>query len=310
MAFFLIALLFLFILGYLAQTTGLCLVKGVNQALDKRPQFLMAILLSGVLGWVSLLLADKMDIDVPFKMYTIHWTALLGGTLFGFGAAINNGCGVSTISKLSRGDTLMIATVSGWLIGWILLASISHHLPQRLGTSLPPWHFQALIVASVVIGLGIVLVRKWDARLWICMLVIGLMANIAFLYEPKWTPSSYLSDVSLSLWEETNERLPTVERSLLLLSLIMGMVGAALKTRSFRLSIQPVSRYWFHLFAGVLMGIGASLAGGGNDSQLLLSLPSFSPSGFMAILSMLFGIFLGLRIPQHLRKAPIVDKRK
>lgn len=48
MTFFFVVFLFLFILGYLAQTTGLCLVRGVSDALDKRAQFLFSILLSDV----------------------------------------------------------------------------------------------------------------------------------------------------------------------------------------------------------------------------------------------------------------------
>ncbi|NGN99802.1 YeeE/YedE family protein [Grimontia sp. S25] len=307
MTFFLIAIFFLFVLGYLAQTTGLCLVKGVNQALDKRPQFLIAILTSGVLAWVSLLVADMMTIEVPFRVYAIQWTALIGGVLFGFGAAMNQGCGVSTISKLSRGDTLMIATVSGWLIGWILLASVDDSLPPRLSSALPQWHFTALLVSSLLIGAGILLIKRWDTRLWLSMLAIGLMGSLTFLYEPKWTPSGYLSDLSLSVWEETDERMPSFERSLLLFALVAGMASAALITRSFKLNLQPFYMYWRHLFAGVLMGIGASLAGGGNDSQLLLSLPAFSLSGFAAVMSMLFGIFIGLRAPRLLRRTTIVS---
>jgi hypothetical protein len=48
--------------------------------------------------------------------------------------------------------------------------------------------------------------------------------------------------------------------------------------------------------AGACMGIGASLALGGNDSQLLLALPTLSPGGMTAILGMLIGIWSGLYI--------------
>jgi hypothetical protein len=48
--------------------------------------------------------------------------------------------------------------------------------------------------------------------------------------------------------------------------------------------------------AGTSMGIGAALARGGNDSQLLLTLPVFSPAGITAVASMLVGLYLGLRI--------------
>tara|TARA_R110001583_G_scaffold154593_1_gene306285 strand:- start:1231 stop:1395 length:165 start_codon:yes stop_codon:yes gene_type:complete len=44
------------------------------------------------------------------------------------------------------------------------------------------------------------------------------------------------------------------------------------------------------------MGVGASLAHGGNDTQLLLALPALTPAGFTAILSMVAGIWIGLHV--------------
>ncbi|WP_028022908.1 YeeE/YedE thiosulfate transporter family protein [Enterovibrio calviensis] len=301
MSFFLVVFFFLFVLGYLAQSTGLCLVRGVNEALDKRPQFLFSILLSGVVGWVSFVVADLLSIDVSFRVFAVQWTAMFGGVLFGVGAALNFGCGVSTISKLSRGDTLMIATVTGWFIGWFLLTGISEHLPSRVASTPSDMHFTALVVISVVVALCIALVSAMDTRLWLSMLTIGLMASLTFLYEPRWTPSGYLSDVSASLWQKDTVRWPNIERTLFLFALIGGMVVAALKTRSFRWKVKRLPRYMHHLIAGVLMGCGASIAGGGNDSQLMLSLPAFSPYGFVTVLSMLVGIALGLKLPKRFK---------
>ena len=51
-----------------------------------------------------------------------------------------------------------------------------------------------------------------------------------------------------------------------------------------------------HSSAGVLMGIGAALAGGGNDSQLLLALPSLSFAGLATVLSILCGIYAVHRV--------------
>jgi len=44
------------------------------------------------------------------------------------------------------------------------------------------------------------------------------------------------------------------------------------------------------------MGLGASLALGGNDSQLLLVLPALSPAGLLSTAGIVFGIWFGLRI--------------
>ncbi|MGF1707207.1 YeeE/YedE thiosulfate transporter family protein [Enterovibrio baiacu] len=302
MTFFFVVFLFLFILGYLAQTTGLCLVRGVNDALDKRPQFLFSILFSGVLGWVSFLVADVLAINVSFKIHAVQWTALFGGVLFGVGAALNFGCGVSTISKLSRGDTLMIATVLGWLIGWFLLTGMSDILPSRAASTPSDMHFTALVVISALVLVSIAFVPTVNTRLWLSMLTIGLMASLTFLYEPRWTPSSYLSDLSHSIWEKDATQWPSMERTLFLLALIGGMVVAALKTRSFKWKVKHLPRYGYHLFAGVLMGSGASIAGGGNDAQLMLSLPAFSPYGFVTVFSMLVGIALGLKLPTWFKR--------
>jgi hypothetical protein len=42
-------------LGYLAQTTGLCMVRGVNEWKSGKPEFLLAILSSGALAWAAML---------------------------------------------------------------------------------------------------------------------------------------------------------------------------------------------------------------------------------------------------------------
>ncbi|WP_407332561.1 YeeE/YedE thiosulfate transporter family protein [Enterovibrio sp. 27052020O] len=301
MSFFFVVSLFLFILGYLAQTTGLCMVRGVNEALDKRPQFLLSILLSGVLGWVSFFVADLLTIDVSFKVYEVQWTAFFGGVIFGLGAALNSGCGVSTISKLSRGDTLMIATVFGWLIGWFLLTGFSGYFPSRVASIPSSAHFMVLMILSLLVIVGGTFVRMMNTRLWLSMLMIGLMASLTFLYEPKWTPSSYLFDMSSSFWQVDAARWPSTERTLFLVALVGGMVAAALKTRSFHWKVKGMSAYGYHLIAGVMMGSGASIAGGGNDSQLMLSLPAFSPHGFVSVLSMLLGIVLGIKLPRLLK---------
>ena len=127
------------------------------------------------------------------------------------------------------------------------------------------------------------------------MLFIGAMASIVFLYEPKWTPSGLLKDLGLALWTGDQSGWPSVERFMLMAALLGGMVIAALSTRAFNLSLAGWRVLSRHLTAGVLMGVGAAVASGGNDSQLLLGLPAFSPAGLATVLSMLVGIYFGRR---------------
>lgn len=296
MTLFIVALILIAVLGYLAQTTGLCMVRGVNEAAKGKPQFLLAIVFSGAFAWVSVLIAYLLGLSIPFISYEVTVFAVLGGLLFGLGAVFNNGCGVSTISKLARGQLAMLATIVGWLVGWVLLTTfMPAQQPARFQLT-TEWHYGGLFILSIVILFFVSRLNKPDRKIWAGMLVIGLMASIAFLYEPKWTPSGLLKDVSLALWHSDQGRWPSIERFMLIAALIGGMVIAALWTQSFKLVLSSWRVFLRHLFAGMLMGIGAAIASGGNDSQLLLALPALSPAGVITVLSMLVGIYVGRKI--------------
>jgi hypothetical protein len=287
----LIASFLLAIIGYLAQTTGLCMVRGVQEALAGKPSFLLAILFSGTLGWFSLVAALIFGIENPFTSYHFHYWSILGGCLFGIGAALNNGCGVSTVSKLARGQVVMVSTVLGWIIGWQLeellvinIVRISYAIPQYA-------HFSVLITLSLCLITLTMRFSKEERKTWLSMLAIGLVAGVAFLLEPNWTPSSLLRDLSLSRWDSSSSHWPTPGRFFLFMSLIGGMIGAAMWTKSFELQSASLVVVLRHLLAGTLMGVGAAIAGGGNDSLLLLALPALSLSGLTAVLSIVIGIY-------------------
>ncbi|MDP2562905.1 YeeE/YedE thiosulfate transporter family protein [Psychrobium sp. 1_MG-2023] len=299
------SLVLLMVLGYLAQTTGLCLVRGVKETIAGRPLFLLAILFSGSFSWLAMLVAKWYEVESSLIATSVHWSVIVGGVLFGCGAAFNQGCGVSTISKLARGQLVMIATIGGWFIGWLLLtlfirdATSTNSLLHIYWDDY--WHHGMLIAFSFLMLVVCWRLNTEDKKMWLSMLTIGLMASLVFLYQVKWAPSSLLKDLSSAMLFYIP--FPENERYLLLASLLVGMVLAAVKTKAFKVNKGHGLGYIKHLIAGVLMGVGAALAGGGNDSQLLLALPALSPAGLSAVLSMLFGIYVVQRVSHLLKKA-------
>ena len=301
MALLLGALILAALLGYLAQTTGLCMVRGMNEWMDGNPMFMLAILLSGVLAWVAAMTSYYAGFSPPFKAFEANGWFALGGLLFGLGTAFNQGCGVSTLSKLSRGNLQMSATLVGWVLGWFALANlqpdvtVSELSPPSLTT------YGTLAVLSMAISIWALLGDQPRKKLWFGMMGIGLLAGFLFLYEPRWTPSGLLHDVSAAGLHGDNSRWPSLPRYYLLLALIGGMMVAAWRTKHFDLKFPRWHVWLIHLLAGTLMGLGASLAMGGNDSQLLLALPALSPAGFLAVTCMMLGIALGLKIYKRLK---------
>ena len=131
------------------------------------------------------------------------------------------------------------------------------------------------------------------------MIGIELLSGFIYLYQPKWPPSGLLNQLSGALIDDQLTNWPSIEQYILFGALLLGMFLGAWHTKRFSF-ISSNIRHWIeHLFAGTLMGIGASLAMGGNSVQLLLALPSFSPAGFGSITGMLLGIWIGLYTRKH-----------
>ncbi|MCJ8321282.1 MAG: YeeE/YedE family protein [Colwellia sp.] len=290
----LIVLILVCILGFLAQSTGLCMVKGVNEWKAGNKEFLLAIIFSGILAWVATLFAHYADIPLKFRTYQISGWFLFGGFIFGIGTAFNQGCGVSTLGKLARGDSKMIATIVGWLVGWTILAHwqpaidvMKNPLPSNIT-------YLLLMVSSLALIIWAFLGNKQRKTLWFSMMGIGLLAGFIFLYEPKWPPSGLLNQLSSALIDNKTKNWPSLEQYFLFIALLLGMFLAAWRTNKFMFVASNIKHWAGHLVAGTFMGIGASIAIGGNDSQLLLALPAFSPGGIVAVIGMLAGIWVGL----------------
>lgn len=163
----LMPLILVFTLGYLAQTTGLCMVRGVNELKQGNPVFLLAILLSGTFSWVAVLCSFYLDIPVHLKIYSANVWIAVGGLIFGFGTAFNQGCGVSTLSKLSRGDLKMVATILGWLIGWSLLAKLQLNFKSSQLPSPAIIEYSILLILSIVICIWVLLGDARRKKLWL-----------------------------------------------------------------------------------------------------------------------------------------------
>ena len=170
-----IALILVGIIGFLAQSVGLCMARGVNECRNGKPEFLLAVLLSGVLAWVAVLYSSYFKLPSHFTAYQADVWFALGGLIFGLGTAFNQGCGVSTLSKLARGDSRMIFTLLGWLIGWTILAVWDPVIDHTL------WFFPEHITLATLASSSIALLiwalvgDKKRQKLWLTMMTIGLV---------------------------------------------------------------------------------------------------------------------------------------
>lgn len=80
-----------------------------------------------------------------------------------------------------------------------------------------------------------------------------------------------------------------------MLGLLAGMIASALQRGSFGWHRpRDVAGWLRHAGGGALMGSGAAMVPGGNDTLLLGSLPAMTASALLSYLSMLAGVALAL----------------
>ncbi|MFC6672829.1 YeeE/YedE thiosulfate transporter family protein [Marinobacterium aestuariivivens] len=305
------ALLLVAVLGYLTQITGLCLVRGVREWSQGRPEVLISILCCGVLVWVVASIAPYVGATIPFLVFKPGPGFAIGGFMFGLGTAFNQGCSISTLSRLASGELRMLTTPLGWIVGWFTL---TWWQPDLHVTALPgpdSLHFAILFTASCGLAIRALRGDRSRQRLWFGMMGIGLLSGLLFLYEPGWSPGSLMQEQIAAALNGDVHPPPPLPRYALVLALLVGMSLGAHRLKKLQLRSTTVGPLFLHLLAGTLMGVGTALAMGGNDSQLLLALPAFSPAGFLTVGCILAGIRLGLFVLDlhHKSGSPQVERR-
>jgi len=118
---------------------------------------------------------------------------------------------------------------------------------------------------------------------------VGLLVGALFLIKPAWSPSDFVRDLGLAIVQADPAGLPALDRVLFLVAMLVGMAHGARRYRLFKWQMPDGPGSLKYLLSGGFMGLGAALALGGNDYQLLLAMPALSLAGASALLSMLLG---------------------
>lgn len=321
-----LSLLCVALIGFATHRASLCNVRAVAEIMRCRSAFLLWSMVRAMLWMATLTGALVWLFDAPtatvLTQKSLPW-AVVGGLLFGVGAAVNGGCSLSTLHRLVEGELGMLLTLGGFAAGvglWIVFAGagassaalIAAPSPWRQGSLLAPWALVALAVwalfeARRLWRLG----RSGAATSWgdrilspsyhlsVVAVLLGLGGGFLYAVEGAWSYTNYLrAEVSHLLGHLAA---PTRWHGLLVAGLLLGMWLSALQRRAVALRIPTrAGRALRHAVAGLLMGAGAALIPGGNDTLLLSSLPALSPTAGAAYAAMLLAIAAVLRIQEAL----------
>lgn len=121
------SLLLAVLLGFTFHRASLCTVRAVAEVMSTRRAHMALAMLKTVLCVFAVAVPVVLlspDSAAPLRSYPVSVAAVGGGFVFSLGAAVNNGCALSTLWHLASGNLWMLTTIGGYSIGVAVLASV------------------------------------------------------------------------------------------------------------------------------------------------------------------------------------------
>lgn len=291
----LISLLLSFLIGWVSQRMGMCLVKATGLLLNRRPTLFVSLIGCGLFGLLLAPFYRLFGISQPLFIPEVGYLSLVtGGLLFGLASVLNDGCSVGTLTKLASGNFTKAFTIIGWVLGIVLWHRLNM-LPEHKTLQMPTISSgQYWLTLGIVLAALLFLIRvHGDKHLVLSSMLLGALTSALYTFEPLWTPSVFFYNLSQLFWMPGQGSL-TGERLAVFGMLIVGMLSYTVHRRTFSYERFEGRAALKHLLAGVLMGIGASMMLGGNDSQILLVFPTLTWVGAVPLVSIVVGILVGV----------------
>ncbi len=280
-------LLLTFVLGALLSRVSLCAVAGMQQAVaygDLTGLKRLTLATCGA-GLSLLLLAGLLpgQVRLPNDMH-LHLSLIAGAVLLGLGAMINGGCYLGSVLYLGTGNLNFLFTLLGLGLG-LRGAAVWSPLPFA-ATPMFRMAMGYLWMAGLGAFVILIVVLTWRGRgkgQWLA-LCAGLLAGLVYARHPNWSYGSALEALARGHTALTHWRAHVPA-----FALFAGAIGAGIVGGRFNLKWPKPARALRCLSGGAIMGCGAALIPGGNDSLLLWAIPGLTAYGAVA-----FGLMLGV----------------
>lgn len=295
----------LFLIGYASQRSGVCMVRAVREVVERRRVHRIAGFALAAASAMLLMAAAELAGARPFA--TIMGAApdalaLAGGAVFGLGALISGRCAMGTLAALTAGELSRLGAIAAMFIAALLLgpsmSGAALMLPVR-GASISPLAARPALAIGVGLVLAVLAAAYIYRRLgwkkprggWsplVAMPLIGAASGALFALDLHWVYTSQLAALAQGALPLTLATLLTPA------PLVVGMLIAARIGGMQRWRLGSLSDWALAVVGGLLMGLGATLVPGGNDTMLFTGVPLLLPNLLAAYAAFIATLLLGL----------------
>jgi len=283
------------LMGYAIQRGGTCTVAALEELVHQRRWTRLRALLEAslwVLGGFVLLRALGRLPQLPMG-YPLHWHAAFGGALLGLGALINGGCVFAVVARVGCGQWAWLATPAGFLLGYALMARWTG-AATAMPLALPGWLQEIPLGWGLLVGAAALLRLAWLAwravahwrlgqRAWsphLATIVIGLTFLLLFVSVGAWAYTDVLAELASGRFMQLGLR------GWLLPAMFVGALYGGWTAGLWQHRWPSRVTLARCVCGGLLMGAGAVLVPGGNDSLTLFGMPLLWPNAWLAFASM------------------------
>ena len=311
------AVLLAAVIGFAVHRASLCNVKAVAELLTSKRAHMLGSFFKTMLWVIAVTFVIQFFFHPvsagPLQFWGFSPLALIGGFVFGVGAAVNGGCALGTLGRLGSGELRMLFTLLGLVAGLAggAYAQVRRWLPApegvEVGLSTPP--ILAIIVTAILFLWALwELWRLWRKRdpaltwreqvlspgyrLSTAALLLGVANGVLFVLFGSW---AYTRTARTAVNHVVMGRPgPALLYWLLFAALLGGVLLSSLTNKRFALDLRFRLDWMLNLLGGFLMGVGATLVPGGNDVLVLHTIPGGSPHALPAYGALLIGTAAGL----------------
>ncbi|MCA1439922.1 YeeE/YedE family protein [Ensifer sp. IC4062] len=257
-----------FVLGFAMNRGSICTVIATRElVLERRPARFIALVECA--AWAALVYA----ILETAPMMPEGWSSLgylvPAAILLGIGSYVNGACVFGSVGHLGNGEIEFAFTFLG-IYAVVYIETLFDLLANQPAISAPPSLGAALAALALlgIVALRFGVSRRSKAsfrRLTLSMGAVGITSTVLSVLAPGFSLTASFGPIA---------SIP-VAGAVASFSMFGGsLFSARLRGHGFMLKWPTVKTMLKRTFAGILMGSGALLIPGGNDTLLLIGLPA------------------------------------
>jgi hypothetical protein len=256
-----------FVLGFALNHGSICTVIAATELVsEKRPERMIALAECAV--WAALVYAALEATPAMQRGWSPLGYLVPAAILFGIGAYVNGACALGSVAHFGNGDIDYGFTFFGVLAVFgidALFGFIPHRAPASASVALGPALLVIALAAILALRFGVS--RRSDSnflRLTLSMGTIAIASTILAVLEPGFSITTSLGAMV---------SIPVAGAVISIWMFGGSFVSARLRRRRLALKWPTAKSVIRRTLGGALMGLGALLIPGGNDTMLMIGFP-------------------------------------